>query len=312
MRIRRAVAATALAGAATLGYALAEAHWFTLRRIGAQVLPAGAPPVRVLQVSDMHVTAQQRRKVEWVRRLAGLEPDLVVVTGDNFAFADAMEAALEALEPLLRFPGAFVLGSNDYYSAAFKNPFVYLRRRGPRRVPTGLRRAPDLPTDAFRGVLTRAGWRDLDNARASLALGEAGLRVDLVGLADPHVGYDRMPPPADHAGAALVLGLVHAPYRAAVRALVEDSARLVLAGHTHGGQVALPGVGALVSNTDLPLRYASGLHSWPSAGLGPPGEAADAARPAFLYVSRGLGTSPFAPVRLAARPEAVILTLTAA
>jgi predicted MPP superfamily phosphohydrolase len=139
----------------------------------------------------------------------------------------------------------------------------------------------------------------LDNARAALSLGAAGLRVDLVGLADPHIGLDQMPPPAGHAGAALTVGVVHAPYRRAVHALVADAARLVLAGHTHGGQVALPLLGALVTNTDLPARYASGLNRWPS-----PGE------PAYLHVSAGLGTSPYAPVRLAARPEATLLTLT--
>jgi predicted MPP superfamily phosphohydrolase len=155
--------------------------------------------------------------------------------------------------------------------------------------------------------LQRAGWHRLDIARASMRLGPAGLATDLVGLADPHMGWDRLPPPparpAGQAAPDLVLGVVHAPYRSAVQALVDDAARLVLAGHTHGGQVALPGFGALVSNTDLPLRYASGLHRWPTGGW---------AEGAYLHVSAGLGTSPYAPFRLAARPEATWLKLTPA
>jgi predicted MPP superfamily phosphohydrolase len=283
-----------------LGYGLLEARWFALRQVAAPVLPAGAEPLRLLHLSDLHLTARQRRKVEWVRGLAALKPDLVVATGDNYSFGDAMETALEALEPLLAFPGAFVLGSHDYYSAVFKNPLKYAGRPpGPRAEPA---RAPDLPVEAFAGVLQRAGWRRCDNARASLRLGPAGLRLDLVGLADPHLGWDKLPPPADHRGAGLVLGVVHAPYRAAVQALVDDSARLVLAGHTHGGQVALPALGALVTNTDLPARYASGLRRWPTRRP---------QAPAYLHVSAGLGTSPFAPVRLAARPEATLLTLVA-
>jgi predicted MPP superfamily phosphohydrolase len=281
-----------LAGTASLGYALLEAQWYALRHVTVPLLPDGAEPIRVLHISDMHLTAKQRRKTEWVKALASLEPDLVVTTGDNYAFADAMETALEALEPLFRFPGAFVLGSNDYYSAVLKNPTAYLF--GASRDHT--RRQADLPTQAFRQVLTGAGWKDLDNARATLELGPAKLITDLVGLADPHMDWDKMPAPASHANAGLVLGLVHAPYLAAVDQLVADSARLILAGHTHGGQVALPFYGALVSNSDLPPRLAAGLHPWPDSK-------------AYIHVSAGLGTSPYAPIRFARRPESTLITL---
>ncbi|MDR1633983.1 MAG: metallophosphoesterase [Bifidobacteriaceae bacterium] len=292
MKLRRLAGAGLIAGAATLGYALAEAHWYTLRRVLAPVLPAGARPIKVLHLSDMHLTARQRRKVEWVKALAALEPELVVVTGDNYAFADAMELALEALEPHLARPGAFVFGSNDYYSAILKNPAAYLF--GP--TDSEPERQRDLPTEAFRQVLTRAGWSDLNNARGQLELGPERLATDLVGLADPHLDWDRMPDPVSHSQAALVLGLVHAPYLRAVDRLVADQARLVLAGHTHGGQVGLPLYGALVSNSDLPARLAAGLHRWRSTD-------------SFLHVSAGLGTSPYAPVRLACRPEASLITL---
>jgi predicted MPP superfamily phosphohydrolase len=301
MKTHRLIGWTALAGGAALGYALAEAHWRVLRLIEVPVLPAGAAPLQVLQISDPHFTASQRRKVDWVRRLADLEPDLVVATGDNFSSSDSMETALEAFEPLLGFPGAFVLGSHDFYSAQWRSPLAYLLAGRPgldaaRQAPE---RTPALPTAAFRGVLTRAGWLDLDNARGSLGLGPERLATDLVGLADPHAGWEELPPPTSHAGADLVLGLVHAPYVGAVQSLVDDGARLVLAGHTHGGQVALPGLGAIVSNTDLPRRQARGLSRW---------EGADPA--AYLHVSVGLGASPFAPIRFAARPEATLLTLT--
>jgi predicted MPP superfamily phosphohydrolase len=275
---------------------LLEAHWYTLRRLTAAVLPAGARPVRLLHISDLHLTARQRRKVEWVKRLADFEPDLVVTTGDNFSFGDAMETALEALEPLLARPGAFVLGSNDYYSAAPKNPLSYLRRPS----ESHRHRQPDLPTRAFGEVLVRAGWKDLDNARARLKLGREGLVTDLVGLADPHLGWDVLPAvaPGGHSGAELVLGLVHAPYRAAVGQLVADGSALVLAGHTHGGQVTVPFHGALVSNSDLSPRLAAGLNRWPGSD-------------ALIHVSAGLGTSPYAPIRLACRPEASLIELTA-
>ena len=96
--------------------------------------------------------------------------------------------------------------------------------------------------------------------------------------------------------------------------MAADGVSLVLAGHTHGGQICLPGVGALVTNCDLDRRRASGLSTWPGDALrGVHGDRAllgPLPQPGlFLHVSAGLGTSPFSPVRLACRPEATLLTL---
>jgi predicted MPP superfamily phosphohydrolase len=121
--------------------------------------------------------------------------------------------------------------------------------------------------------------------------------VSFVGLDDPHIGRDNLPEPTADTG-DLRVGVVHAPYLRALGALRDDGARLILAGHTHGGQVCLPGYGTLVTNCDLDRRRARGLHAWP-----------DGAEDTWLHVSAGLGTSPYAPVRVACRPEATILTL---
>ena len=112
MRLGAGVAA---AGATTLAYAsLIERNLFTLRRYDVPVLEPDAEPLRVLHVSDLHMTPGRRRLQEWVAGLAGLDPDLVVVTGDNLAHVDAVPAAVRALEPLFDYPGGFVFGSNDY------------------------------------------------------------------------------------------------------------------------------------------------------------------------------------------------------
>lgn len=298
MRGARVAAGLGVIGGLTaLVGARVEAEAFVLRRVTAPVLAPGQRPLRLLQVSDLHLTPGNRRRVAWTQGLAALEPDLVIDSGDNLAHVDAVETTLEALGPLLDFPGVFVHGSNDYYGPRAKNPFGYFG--GPSLIRKG---APRLPTDDLTAGLTAAGWLDLNNRRDSLEV--AGQRIRLVGMDDPHIRRDRMPAPADHPSqpSELRLGLVHAPYLHALHALAADGSDLILAGHTHGGQVCLPWT-ALVTNCDLPVRYAKGLHLWPD-------ETAPERDP-WLHVSAGLGTNPYAPLRLFCRPEATLLTLVA-
>ena len=195
-----------------------------------------------------------------------------------------------------------------------KNPARYLTSRHAERRST----PSDLPVGRLVEGLRQGGWADLNNARAVVAMGDHD--IELVGVDDPHIGYDRYDRVSAPAapGAALTIGLVHAPYQRVLDAMVADGARLVLAGHTHGGQLGVPGWGALVTNCDLDTRRAKGVSRWwPGAGrTGPGGSAAPSSQApsgaAWLHVSAGLGTSPYAPVRFACRPEATLLTLVAA
>ncbi|WP_372736397.1 metallophosphoesterase, partial [Nocardioides sp.] len=105
-----------VSGAGLTAYAAWEARQYTLRRVEVPLLPPGARPLRVLHLSDIHMTPGQARKQEWLRDLAALEPDLVINTGDNLAHASAVPAVLDSLGALLEAPGVFVFGSNDYFS----------------------------------------------------------------------------------------------------------------------------------------------------------------------------------------------------
>ena len=294
MPVTLALAALAT-GAAGLGWSLAEARAFTLRRVDVPVLPAGSPELRVLHVSDLHLVPRQRRKADWLRGLAALRPDLVVSTGDNLAAPDAVPDALAAHGALLDRPGVFVLGSNDYYGPLPKNPARYLMPS--RRADGGL--GTRLPTgDLVRGFLS-AGWSDLTNRRTRLDV--AGLTIDARGVDDPHLGRDRyaqVSGPVDPT-AVLTIGVTHAPYRRTLDAMTADGVPLLMAGHTHGGQLCLPWVGTLVTNCDLPRQQARGLSRWTAPG----GEES------WLHGSAGIGTSPFTPVRFACRPEATLLNL---
>ncbi|OJV59033.1 MAG: metallophosphoesterase [Cellulomonas sp. 73-145] len=305
--LSRTTGALALAGAGALAWgALVEVHWYALREATVPVLAPGQAPLRVLHVSDLHLTPGQRRKVDWVRDLATTRPHVVVNTGDNWAHLDAMPALLEALEPLLEVPGAFALGSNDYVAPQPKNPARYLQRDA----RTAQVEPVALPWRELVRRFTSAEWVDLDNHRGVLDVD--GRRISLVGTDDAHLDRDRFPAaggPDDVRGAEspvdLHVGVTHAPYRRVLDAMLDDGVDLAIAGHTHGGQLGLPFWGALVTNSDLDTRRAKGLHGWP----GPRPDRPGGGDSMWLHVSAGLGTSPYAPVRFAVRPEATLLTL---
>ncbi|HET7415538.1 MAG TPA: metallophosphoesterase [Arthrobacter sp.] len=294
-------AATALAGVAGLSalfYAsVIERNWFTLREESVDILPPGQRPRRILHISDIHMTPAQGAKSKWLRELADLKPDLVVNTGDNLGHKQGLAPLLESLEPLLQFPGVFVPGSNDYYAPKFKNPAAYLFRASGSK-----NRSPkSLPTEEMHQAFGRAGWVNLANRKQSVVLDR--MRIDFSGVDDPHLGRDEyvgFPSGSiSQQGAPNVrIGVAHAPYQRVLDNFTNGGAHLILAGHTHGGQLRIPGYGALVSNSDLPTWRARGLSRWFN---GP--------KSSWLNVSAGIGTSRFAPVRFACRPEAVLITL---
>lgn len=276
-----------------------EIHQYTLRELELRILPPGTRTIRVLHLSDLHLLPDQQRKLEFLEYLSLQRPHLVIDTGDNIASAAAIPVLAEALDPLLQRPGAFVLGSNDMFAPMPKNPARYLL---PDPRPAGMtdREVPTLPVRELVARLSEHGWKDLTNSRASIELG--GLEVRLVGVDDPHLELDEMPAPSapepplpDH-GHVLRLGVAHAPYRRVLDSFVADGADLILAGHTHGGQLRLPGIGALVTNCDLPRAQARGLSTWQGVPLN---------------VSAGLGASPYSNYRLLTPPEATLLTLRA-
>jgi len=292
--------AGAVAGAGLTAYAAWEARAYTLREVSVPLLPPGHAPLRVLHLSDVHMTPGQRGKQEWLRSLGHLEPDLVVNTGDNLAHRDSVPVVLDALGSLLGVPGVFVFGSNDYYGPTLRNPLRYLLPDDGRRNT----HQPQLPWRDLQIALLESGWVDLGNRLGTIDVG--GVRLAFAGVDDPHLrrdDLDAVAGPADDE-ADVRLGVTHAPYLRVLDQFARDGYDAVMAGHTHGGQVCLPGVGALTTNCDLDRRRAKGLHRHPpDSRPGDPGSA-------WLQVSAGVGTSPYARIRVACRPEATLLTLT--
>jgi uncharacterized protein len=293
---------TAVGAAGLLYSAGYEARSFRLRRVTVPVLPAGMRPLRVLQVSDIHMVGGQRKKQRWLRSLAGLRPDFVINTGDNLSDTESIPEVLDALGPLMEFPGAYVFGSNDYYGPKFRNPARYLLEKVQGR--HGLNgNAPAVgvvhnPWEDLRDGFDAAGWLNLTNTRGTLKV--EGVSVELTGLDDPHIKRDRYQQVSGGPSSAadFSMGVVHAPYLRVLDAYTADDYPLILAGHTHGGQLRVPLYGALVTNCDLDTDRAKGLSTHTAEG-----------RTAYLHVSAGCGTNRYTPFRFACPPEATLLTL---
>jgi predicted MPP superfamily phosphohydrolase len=284
-------------GASCLAYArLYEVNAFRLRRLDVPVLPPDARPIRVLHISDLHMTPHATARQRWLSTLGALEPDLVINTGDNLADEGAVPFVLASFGRLLDRLGVYVWGSNDYYGPTFKNPLRYFEgpsnrdRRSPRPLPW---------QDLGRGF-KEAGWIDLTHSRESLEI--KGVRIGFRGTDDPHLNQDHyaeVAGPINREEIDVAIGVTHAPYRRVIDAMAYDGHDLIMTGHTHGGQVCVPFYGALVTNCDLDTRRAKGLSQHSAGG-----------RTAWLHVSAGVGTSPYAPIRFACPPEATLLTLT--
>ncbi|MBV9207456.1 MAG: metallophosphoesterase [Actinobacteria bacterium] len=295
VKLRTLIPAGAAAGAAAIGYAaVIERNWFALRRFEVPVLPPGSRPLRILHISDAHLTPGRKRLMSWVRSLDDLDPDLVVNTGDSIAHPESVRPFLDSLGPLLDRPGAFVLGSNDLYAPEPVNPSRYLL--GPSS-SWHVQKGPDLPWEKLRDDMTAAGWLDLNNQRGRL--NADGRNIAFAGVHDSHIDKDRYEQVAGQADPAadLRIGVMHSPEPRLLDQFTADGYELLLAGHTHGGQLCLPFYGPLVTNCGIDRKRARGLHRHPANGQ------------AWLHVSAGLGTSPWAPVRFACRPEASLLTL---
>ncbi|MCH4249452.1 MAG: metallophosphoesterase [Microbacteriaceae bacterium] len=296
--VRTALGAVAGFGLAGAALNLTALHGFRLRQETAPVLPDGWAPIRILHLSDLHLAPWQRTKIRWVRALAGLHPDLVIDTGDNLGHPAAFSALRRALGPLLGVPGVVVDGGNDLWAPRPRNPARYLL--GPSRHAPGRR---PLDTARLHRLLGSSGWQRLENRATVIHLPQGDLGI--IGTGDAHEGRANLSQalatrPELPAGTPWI-GVTHAPYLHIVNGLADAGVSMCFAGHTHGGQIHLPGLGALVTNCDLPRPFASGMHHWNSP------EGAETT----LEISAGLGTSIYAPVRVFCPPEAVLLTLTA-
>lgn len=284
---QRLLASCVALGAGGLGYAVAEARSYRIQRHHLPVR-AGAPRVTVLHLSDAHLKGRDRMKAGWLRGLPerlGLVPDLVLATGDLIEDPSGIDPLVEALGGLrARWGKWYVFGSHDYLHSTFPGFVKYFT--GNRDVV----RAKPADTPRLERGLNETGWKALTNRTEVLET--PGGRIRLTGVDDPYIHREETGHLGRPAGDALAIGLMHAPEVVSEYAL--QGYDVIVAGHTHGGQVRIPFTGAVVTNSTLPCALAAG-----PARVGS----------SWLHVSPGLAQGKFAPIRFNCRPEVTLLTL---
>jgi predicted MPP superfamily phosphohydrolase len=157
-----------------------------------------------------------------------------------------------------------------------------------------------LPTESLRKALKQHGWIDLNHHKEIIKIN--GIKIEARGTDDAHLELDdySLVEGSPNRTADIAIGVTHAPYERVLAAMAVDKLDLIFAGHTHGGQVRLPWFGeskALTTNCDL--------ENWRSRGVTKVNDEP------WLNVSAGMGTSPFARIRVESPPEVSLITLTA-
>lgn len=277
-------------GAVVAGLAYRETTQFRLKEVTVPLLEPGTlrggEEFRILHISDLHMVAGQRRKQDWVRELDRLEPNLVINTGDNLSDPKGVPGVIRALEPLLRRPGLFVFGTNDYFAPKMVNPFVYLV--GKKRKPSTV----ELPWKGMRAAFVEHGWLDANQARHEFQVDR--VRIAAAGVDDPHHNLDDYSEiaGAPNPDADLSIALTHTPEPRVLAQFAADGYQISFSGHTHGGQLCLPGEKAIVTNCGIDRQRAQGLHRFEEM---------------WMHVTNGLGSSRFVPFRIFCRPSATLI-----
>jgi predicted MPP superfamily phosphohydrolase len=265
----RTVLAFAAAGALCMAYGrFVEPRWLevTTTRVPTPRLPPGHPGVRIVHLSDLHSVSEPLLEDRLPGVVAELRPDLIVFTGDAANSPEGVPVFRRCMREIARVAPTFAVKGN--WDA---NYFPEVER--------------------FAGT----GATELDGTVAHVKVAGVDVQVAGVGFVDAVRGL--FPALGDLPKDGPAVMICHPPYPDAVPARYASRVDLICAGHTHGGQVALPWYGALLTFSKFGKRYERGLYALDSGG--------------FLYVSRGIGMEGFRMprVRFCARPEVALIEL---
>lgn len=269
----------------TIGFGMWDGSQCAVTELSVRGSPGG-----IVFIADPHLRPENIGQVrEVIDEINRLDPSVVLIGGD-FSFERGDDRKLQEVWREIDAPVYAVLGNHDYLvgieGAGIEGRVSWILEmvlRADGHDTSGFYSAPDLAyADAMAEILGENGVTVLRNEMVELTLN--GTRVVIVGVDDLWAG--QADPPAVSGGDAFVIYLVHEPY---VR--TGWDADLVLAGHTHGGQISNP---VFTACDALDIVDISGFSSKDGVAC---------------YVTRGIGTSTFRDeIRVFVSPEIVVLT----
>lgn len=224
---------------------------------------SGFSPVRVIQISDLHLKKFSTREQRVLKIIDRLKPDIIVLTGDYIEGRFALDSFIKFLSLLPESATKIAtMGNIDYIVG--------------------------IDTKEFEKIFSKYNIKLLLNSDVKLKFGS--LKICVIGFEDPSTGRYNLSAIQDLSPSEFNLLLAHSPE---IFQLVKGrGVDLLLAGHTHGGQVRIP----LIPAFWLPLdtrRYGTGFYE--NDGL-------------LMYINRGIGTG-YVPIRFLCRPEIAVFDI---
>lgn len=242
--------------------------------------------IKILHLSDLHFSKSNKRLLRFFEHLMGEEAyEFVFITGDIFDSEKGIPACIEHFKKLEAKHGSFaVFGNHDYYDYRWADVFIH-------NFPNQAKPKHHQPAQRFEEALASAGVRLLKNETIEKEI--QGVPLLIHGLDDPTTGRANVRKAMQNFEPSKINILLTHTIDVFLD-IGENEIDLSFSGHSHGGQIRLPGIGPFITHTMLGATYVSGLKSLQGA---------------VCSISRGLGTSRFLPFRLFCPPEAVVLTV---
>lgn len=241
------------------------------------------PSLKILHISDLHLSRPESHKINFLQKITDEEYDMVVLTGDVFEDFSGLEYASRILKRKPRLGAYAVLGNHDYYPYTIWNKTLgRIDRRF--RHPSSVRNVDSMITALENGGFTvlHNGWSSHPEEKIFV------LGIDYFGIEESALKSIVAQAPDDH----VVLAIQHVPHK--LSRLAQMGIDTVFCGHTHGGQVRIPGIGALITDSELSREEASGL-LWRDKTA--------------IHVSRGMGADPRSNFRFFCPPHATVVNL---
>jgi len=260
-----------------------EASLYEINRYPVKIRKKLHQSFKVLHLTDIHFYKKHSKMESFFDRLADEEFDFVLISGDIIDSLEGIPVAGENLKKLKAKNGIYaVLGNHDYYDYYFGDVLLhnFPGQRKPRRIQK---------VDLLLSTLKEAGIRVLRNE--TLAFSHQGDAFLLHGLDDPTTGKANIRETLKNYDPEKInILLTHS-----VDVFLDigrNEIDLSFSGHSHGGQIRLPWIGAILTHTTIGKQYVSGIRRL---------------RGAICSISRGLGCGRFLPVRLLCKPEVIVL-----